>query len=228
MGQNTNQDKFAFVRSLGARMAPSYSEMQPKAPVQLSPAVQHPPQLGQPKQVVKSPVAMNAEAASKAMRPSTKTAGSCSNGVKKAPRYSSKAKVGKKPMPLPHATQIKKAYTLMNNSCEMIGFISSDRIHDGMATARAIGGGLICDTDLEKIAKLNYLHAEEQRRGKAAMDPQLQSNPEIQSLIAALMAGDLPSVAPNQPAAQLPATQPGMSGMQPIEQEELKQEASLI
>ena len=126
------------------------------------------PKIGQRKPAPPTPPAMaDAQAASKAMRPTTKTAG-CSGGgdMKMAPRYSSSGKKGKKVMPQPHARRTKKAYTLMNNSCEMIGTIKSDRVHDGMQTALAIEGCLIPDTDLEKIAKFNYMQAE--RRGKHA------------------------------------------------------------
>lgn len=105
--------------------------------------------------------------------PEKQGAANCSGGgdMKVAPRYSSRARKGKKVMPLPHARMQKKAYTLMNNSCEMIGTIKTDRIHDGMETARAIGGGLLCDTELEKIAKLNYLQrlSAAEKRGKHAV-----------------------------------------------------------
>jgi len=84
--------------------------------------------------------------------------------IKKAPRHSMSGKRGKKVMPMPHARRTKKAYELMNNSCEFIGNIDSDRIHDGMTTAKAIGGYLAPTTDLEKIAKWNYIQRAEQER----------------------------------------------------------------
>ena len=88
--------------------------------------------------------------------------------IKKAPRYSSRGRKGKKVMPMPHASRTKKAYDLMNNSCEFIGTIDSDRVHDGMQTARAIEGYLAPTTDLEKIAKWNYIKRQE--REKSASD----------------------------------------------------------
>lgn len=64
------------------------------------------------------PAALDAQAASKSMTPATKTAAAPAApkapkapvpGVKKAPRYSSRARKGKQIMPLPNATRTKKA-----------------------------------------------------------------------------------------------------------------------
>lgn len=158
------------------------------------------------------PAAADAQAASAAMTPAAKTAG-CKDtaGLKKAPRYSSAGKKGKKVMPLPHAKMQKKAYTLMNNSCEMIGTIKTDRIHDGMETARAIGGGLLCDTELEKIAKLNYLErlSAAEKRGKHAVWAVKQAF-AADSAPMLTQPGATPTAA--DPAAQqpLPPPMPGM------------------
>ena len=119
--------------------------------------------------------------ASQSMRPTTKTAGELTEiydnksmrKINKAPRYSSRARKGKKVMPLPHATQTKKAYALMNNSCEFIGEIDSNRVHDGMMTAKAIEGYLAPTTDLEKIAKWNYIKRMERTKSAQAFGKQM-------------------------------------------------------
>jgi len=140
-----------------------------------------------------------------------KLASRCSSDIPRAPRYTSAGKQGKKVMPLPHAKRTKKiekrAFTLMNNSCEMIGTIKSDRVHDGMVTARAINGGLICDTELEKISKLNYMRAASQREfaEKLAMMPMAPATPAMPAAptAPAPQPGSVPAT-PSQPT--IPAT----------------------
>lgn len=92
-------------QDFGKQMASTVMQAQPARQLPVKPQIAS---IGAARpQVPRSPAAVAAEAVSKAARPSAKTAG-CKK-PKKAPSYASAYKLGKKPMPLPHATKLKPA-----------------------------------------------------------------------------------------------------------------------